>query len=164
MSLSSSLQAAEHPVNSVLQGVKAHQEGLELRSPVGVLPLVDVSGAPRLDDLSLSLATEIVSQLRRRHGLAVVLGLPPTGSRREDVSLRELGHVFGADLLLLGSVRSSASAVELHAELVDTVTGVVWWAGSCTVPTTADSWESALASEVAAAIADALLNVHRGVG
>jgi adenylate cyclase len=96
-------------------------------SPLAVvLPFSDLGDAPTSTLYATGLTEELVSQLARFSGIAV-LGRDTANTLGPRVDLGRLRREVGVRFAIEGSVRASGSILRVAARLVDTGTGAVLW-------------------------------------
>ena len=118
-----------------------------------VLPFKDFSESGE-KPIASSLTQDISLELVRVGGLKVQLSLPGTGS--EDVGLSELGAVYGAELVLEGSVRVHSNQIRATAQLIRIEDGRHLWIASYD-----ESLDQSanLAAEIANGVAEAIVPI-----
>jgi adenylate cyclase len=103
------------------------QTALASPSPlVVVLPFADLGDAPTSALYATGLTEELVSQLARFSGIAV-LGRDTANTLGSRVELARLRRDLGVRFAIEGSVRASAGVARVAARLIDTGTGAVLW-------------------------------------
>ena len=120
---------------------------------VAVLPFADLSGTPGLEYLCDGVAEEIRYLLGRVHRIKVVAHSSSQLLRHTNGDVREIGALLHADLLIRGTVRSSASTLRITAQLIAVEDGLQVWSERWQLP---DSDLFKVQDEIAAAVAGAL--------
>ncbi|HXW18230.1 MAG TPA: protein kinase [Candidatus Acidoferrales bacterium] len=95
---------------------------------IAVLPFKGSSGDAAVEELSEGLTEEITSGLSRFPHLQVVSHNSAMAYKGRSGDTRAVGRELGARYVLEGSVRKSASAIRVSAQLVDASTGAQLWA------------------------------------
>lgn len=129
------------------------------RGPVlAVLPLKNVGGNPDDEFFTDGMTEDLITALARFTNL-FVLGRDSTSRYRSpSVDLQALKGDLGAEYVLEGGVRRSASHLRVNLQLLDAATGTHLWAESYDRDLTADqifAVQDEITSRVAATLADA---------
>ena len=95
---------------------------------IAVLPFANLSGDPRQSYLGDGMAEELRSALARIAGLRVIARMSSEAVARLDAVAA--ANRLGVSDILTGSVRISATAIRIAAQLVDGFSGVEKWSSS----------------------------------
>lgn len=94
---------------------------------IAVLPFADLSESRDLEYFCEGLAEEVIDNLSRMEGLAVLARGSSFRFRASGHDAITIGRQLEVDRLLTGSVRRSGKTYRVTAQLVDTRTGVAVW-------------------------------------
>jgi TolB-like protein/Tfp pilus assembly protein PilF len=109
----------------------AHSEPAEgLRPAIAVLPFSNLSGDPSQEYFSDGFSEEIITQLARIPGLAVMSRYSSFAYKGQSKDAREIGRELGVAYLLEGSVRRAGNRLRITAQLIESGTGRHVWAES----------------------------------
>lgn len=97
---------------------------------LAVLPFEDLSEGREQAYFCDGLAEELIDDLSRIPGLAVLARGSSFQFRGPGVDLRDAGRKLRVDRILAGSVRRSGTQVRVTAQLVDAGSGVTLWSGT----------------------------------
>jgi adenylate cyclase len=126
---------------------------------VAVLPFANLSGDPQQEYFADGITEEIITELTRFKDLFVIARNSTFQYKGRAVDVRAMGRDLGVRYVLEGSVRRSASAVRVTAQLVDATTGAHLWAETYERASTAEnifSVQTDITRRVVAAIGDPL--------
>lgn len=95
---------------------------------VAILPFLNLTSQPGVDDLVEGLAEELIGTLSQETGLAISgrTAMSRLNNRERDV--RAIARELGVAFVLDGSIRASESQMRVTAELIDAATGFQTWA------------------------------------
>jgi serine/threonine-protein kinase len=100
------------------------------RKGIAVLPFLNTSSGEGAEFVCDALTLEIIHRLTQVEELRVVAWTSAVHMRGAHRDLREAGRALNVDLVLTGSVRTSAARVRVLAQLVDARSGVYLWSQS----------------------------------
>ncbi len=104
-------------------GLPKHPPGAAATRPsIAVLPFDNLSGDPEQDYFAAGLTDEIITELGRFNGIAVV---PYAGANSD---ARAIGEETSTAFVVNGSVRKAADTIRVTTQLIDAVTGAHLWA------------------------------------
>lgn len=112
---------------------------------VAVLPFVNVSADPRIDEIGEAIAYALRTCLENADALCVSCDSQNT-TGDYDVHVSELGRKMHADALLFGCICDSGGVIRARVQLVEACTGRVKWSTHVESPT---AIPEAIADEVA---------------
>ena len=99
------------------------------RKPVlMVLPFEDLSGDQSKGYLAHGISADLIDQLSKYRSLSVFGHTPSFAVHGRSMDLSNLRTQSGADYLVAGNVRKSATGVRIAARLTDARTGITIWA------------------------------------
>jgi adenylate cyclase len=113
-----------------VRGADAAAEAL-VASPsasIAVLPFTNMSADPNEDYFSDGLAEDIITDLSKISGLAVIARNSSFTYRGKAIDIRTVGRELGVSSVLEGSVRRAGNRVRITAQLIDCVRGAHLWA------------------------------------
>ena len=100
-------------------------DGADASDSIAVLPFENLSGDPGQAYFADGIAGEIRNILTRIPGLKVAGSTSSDAVRNDDA--KAAAGKLGVDSILTGSVRQTASAIRINAELIDGRTGLAKW-------------------------------------
>jgi TolB-like protein len=112
-------------------GVTARPEAMPMSEDiptVAVLPFDMIGGDPGIESFCDGLTEDIITGLSRISAIRVVARSTMFVYKRRAVDIRSVGRDLGARYVLEGSVRASAKATRVAAQLIDAVGGHHIWA------------------------------------
>ena len=94
---------------------------------IAVLPFGNLTGDPAQEYFADGMVEEIITALSRIRWLFVIARSSSFSYKGQNADIRKIGRELGVRYLLEGSVRRDAGRVRIHAQLIDTTTGVHIW-------------------------------------
>lgn len=101
-----------------------HAEG----ASIAVLAFANMSGDPEQEYFSDGISEDIITDLSKIKGLAVIARNSSFAYKGKSVDLRQVGRELGVTSILEGSIRRAGNRVRITAQLIDTDKGVHLWA------------------------------------
>jgi adenylate cyclase len=95
---------------------------------IAVLPFDNLSGDPEQGFFADGLTEDIITRLARFNDLRVIARNSTFRYKDQPADVRQIGHDLGARYVVEGSVRRSAEALRVTAQLIDTRGGEHLWA------------------------------------
>lgn len=95
---------------------------------VAVLPFANMSGDPGQEYFSNGITEDLITNLAKVSGLAVVARNAVVRYQGKEVTPQEVGREVGARYVVEGSVRKEGGQVRITAQLIDANTGYHLWA------------------------------------
>ncbi len=95
---------------------------------IAVLPFANMSGDPEQDYFSDGISEDIITDLSRLTGLAVIARQSSFAYKGQTVTATDIGKDLGVGYLLEGSVRKAGGRIRITAQLIDTASGHHLWA------------------------------------
>ena len=125
---------------------------------VAVLPFDNLSGDPEQDYFADGMSEDLITDLSKVSGLAVISRNSTFRYKGKSVDIRQVGRELGANFVLEGSVRRAQERLRINAQLIDASTGSHLWADRYD-NTVADvfSLQDQVTREIVAALEVALL-------
>jgi adenylate cyclase len=131
----------EQRVKNIARPIRAYRVALELTgsalSPVSavpswpsiaVLPLDNMSADPEQNYFADGLAEDLITDLSRIAGLAVIARNSTFTYKGRPVNVAQIGRELGVRYVVEGSVRKVDNRVRITAQLIDAATGTHIWA------------------------------------
>jgi serine/threonine protein kinase/tetratricopeptide (TPR) repeat protein len=118
---------------------------------IAVLPFENASTEPNTEYLSEGISEALINSLSELQQLRVIARPMAFRYKQKDVDPRQVGRELGVAAVLTGKVRQVQDALNVQADLVDTVTGAeIWGAGYDRKLTDLLAVKQAIAQQVAA--------------
>jgi adenylate cyclase len=95
---------------------------------IAVLPFNNMSGDPEQEYFSDGISEDIITDLSKVSGLAVIARNSSFAYKGKVIDLRKVGRELGVTSVLEGSVRRAGQRVRITAQLIDAATGEHLWA------------------------------------
>ncbi len=92
---------------------------LDNRPVIAVLAFVNTSGDPEQDYFADGISEDIITDLSKFPGLAVIARHSSFSYKNKTVASQDIAEQLGADYILEGSVRKSGSRVRISAQLIN---------------------------------------------
>jgi adenylate cyclase len=131
----------EQRVKNIARPVRAYRVALELtgsppppvsavpsRPSIAVLPLDNMSADPEQDYFADGLAEDLITDLSRIAGLAVIARNSTFTYKGRPVNVAQIGRELGVRYVVEGSVRKVDNRVRITAQLIDAATSAHVWA------------------------------------
>jgi len=90
---------------------------------VAVLPFDNLSGDPEQDYFADGMSEDLITDLSKVSGLAVISRNSTFRYKGKSVDVRQVGRELGANFVLEGSVRRAQERLRINAQLIDANTG-----------------------------------------
>jgi TolB-like protein/tetratricopeptide (TPR) repeat protein len=123
-------QRSEDTLLTAASPVGAGADATDSRPSIAVLPFVNLSDDRENEYFSDGLAEQLLNDLARVEGLAVVGRTSSFAFKGRDVDLRVIGRELGVAHILEGSVRKAGNRVRVSAKLVSAADGFNIWSAS----------------------------------
>ena len=94
---------------------------------IAVLPFVDLSPSQDQEYLGAGIAEEIINGLTKIRDLKVIGRTSSFSLKNQQLDLQTIGNKLGANLVLEGSIRKSATKIRITAQLIDATDGSHIW-------------------------------------
>jgi len=95
---------------------------------VAVLPFDNLSGDPEQDYFADGMSEDLITDLSKVSGLAVISRNSTFRYKGKSVDVRQVGRELGANFVLEGSVRRAQERLRINAQLIDAKSGSHLWA------------------------------------
>jgi adenylate cyclase len=95
---------------------------------IAVLPFTNMSGDPEQEYFSDGISDDIITDLSKIAGLAVIARNSSFTYKGRSVDIRTVGRELGVQSVLEGSIRRAGKRVRIAAQLIDTTNGGHLWA------------------------------------
>src|SRR5215469_5291983 len=95
---------------------------------IAVLPFTNMSGDPEQEYFSDGISDDIITDLSKIAGLAVIARNSSFTYKWRSVDVRNVGRELGVQSVLEGSIRRAGKRVRIAAQLIDTTNGGHLWA------------------------------------
>ena len=95
---------------------------------IAVLPFANMSGDAEQEYFSDGLSEDIITDLSKIGGLAVIARNSSFAYKGKNVDIRAIGRELGVGAVLEGSIRRAGNRVRITAQLIDAGTGNHLWA------------------------------------
>ena len=94
---------------------------------IAVLPFVNLSDDPKLDNLGVGIMTDLIVDLSKFSGLVVTMFHSTLLYKGQAVKVQEVSQELGVRYIVQGSVRTGGDRTLITAQLIDGITGVQMW-------------------------------------
>ncbi len=94
---------------------------------IAVLPFSNLGGDPRESYFSDGITEDLITDLSRMSGLAVIARNSSFAYRNKAVGAGQIGRELGARYIVEGSVQRSGGRLRINAQLIDASTGTEVW-------------------------------------
>ncbi len=138
---------------SFSSGIDATAEKRGRSGSIAVLPFTNMSADAENEYFADGISEELINALAQFPNLKVIARTSSFSFKGRNVDVREIGRALGVGHVVEGSVRKSASALRITAQLIDTIDGSHLWSARYD-RTLADAF--AIQDEITAAIRDAI--------
>lgn len=98
------------------------------RPSIAVLPFTNMSGDPEQEYFSDGITEDIITDLSKISGLAVIARHTSFTYKSRSVKVEEVGRELGVDFILEGSVRKAGARVRVTGQLITAGDGTHLWA------------------------------------
>ena len=95
---------------------------------IAVLPFANMSGDAEQEYFSDGISEDIITDLSKVGGLAVIARNSSFAYKGKNVDIRAIGRELGVGVVLEGSIRRAGNRVRITAQLIDAATGAHLWA------------------------------------
>ena len=95
---------------------------------IAVLPFYNMSGDPEQEYFSDGITEDVITDLSKVGGLAVIARNSSFVYKGKSVDIRAVGRELGVQSVLEGSIRRAGNRVRITAQLIDAATGAHLWA------------------------------------
>jgi adenylate cyclase len=94
---------------------------------IAVLPFVNLSDDPKLDNLGVGITTDLIVDLSKLSGLVVTMYHSTLLYKGQTVKIQEVSQELGVRYIVQGSVRTGGDRTLITAQLIDGTSGVQVW-------------------------------------
>ena len=103
-------------------------ETVRRRASIAVLPFANMSGDPGQEYFSDGIAEDLITDLSKIGGLAVIARNSSFAYKGKSPDIRNVGRELGVTSVLEGSVRKVGNRIRINAQLIDASNGEHIWA------------------------------------